>query len=136
MPDRDRILAAIDEAYAARTRGDKEALARFWAPDATFRLAGEGSLLDPLPKGAAAAGPAVGELIDLIRFHDYRRLEAVVEGSRAALRWRISCSIDGGPVETTEISEFWEFDEEGRATSLLQFVDTALLAEMLRRSGR
>ena len=103
----------------------------FWAPGATFRIAGEPSLLPPLRTGAAAAGEAVARLIDLIRFHDYRRLDAVVEGSKAALRWEIDCSIGGGPVYTTEIAEFWEFDEELRATSLLQFVDTAQLAEML-----
>jgi SnoaL-like domain len=131
MPDRDRILAAIDSAYADRKAGDTAALESFWAPGATFRISGEPGLLPPLPAGAAAAGDAVAGLIHLIRFHDYRRLDAVVEGNRAALRWEIDCSIGTGPVYTTEIAEFWEFDEELRAKSLLQFVDTAQLASML-----
>jgi ketosteroid isomerase-like protein len=131
MPDRDRILAAIDSAYADRKAGNTDALAHFWAPGATFRIAGEPSLLTPLRTGTAATGEAVAELIQLIRFHEYRRLDAVVEGNRAALRWEIDCSIGDGPVYRTEIAEFWEFDEGLRAKSLLQFVDTAQLAKMM-----
>lgn len=131
MPDRDRILAAIDKAYSDRKAGDTAALESFWAPGATFRIAGEPSLLPPLRTGCAAAGEAVAELIHLIRFHDYRLLDAIVEGNRAALRWEIDCSIGSGPVYTTEIAEFWEFDEDLKAKSLLQFVDTAQLADML-----
>ena len=136
MPTREQILDAIDAGYAARTRADKAALADFWAPGAVFDIAGEMSLLPPFPKGPAAAGEAVGELIDLIRFHDYRRLDAIVEGNRAALRWEIDFSIGTSPVTTTQISEYWEFDDDCRATSLLQFVDTALLGKMLTEARR
>ena len=131
MSDRDRILAAIDQAYADRKAGDTEALAGFWAPGATFRISGEPSLLPPVCTGTEAAGEAVAQLIHLIRFHDYRRLDALVEGNKAALRWEIDCSIGDGPVYTTEMAEFWEFDEDLRATSLLQFVDTAQLVQMM-----
>ena len=131
MSERDRILAAIDKAYADRKAGDTEALAGFWAPGATFRIAGEESLLPDLCIGTEAAGEAVAGLIELIRFHDYRRLDALVDERRAALRWEIDCSIGGGPVYRTEVAEIWEFDDELRAASLLQFVDTAQLARML-----
>lgn len=40
-------------------------------------------------------------------------------------------SVDGKPPVTTEICDLWEFDEDGRMTSLVQFIDTALLRKLL-----
>lgn len=131
MPDRDLILATLDGGLAARARGDKEAMAAFLAPGATFRIAGDRGAFGLLQAGPAQARDVLGELVDLIRFHDYERLDTVVEGDRAAVRWRIDFSIAGGPVATTEILDLWRFDEEARIVDLVQFVDTALLVRML-----
>ncbi len=136
MPDRAQILDSIDRAYEARARGDKEAVAPIWAAGATYRLCGEASLIPSFPAGPAAAGETVESIIDLIHFHSHERLEAVVEGNRAAIRWRVEFSVQDGPVETTDLADFWEFDDDGRAISLIQFVDTAMLGDMLRSSGR
>jgi len=136
MIDRAQILDSIDRGYQARARGDKEGVAPIWAPGATYRLCGEASLVPSFPCGPAAAGETVDSLIDLISFQSYERLETIVEGNRAAIRWRVDFSIQDGPSGTTELADFWEFDDEGRATSLIQFLDTAKLGEMLRASGR
>lgn len=131
MPDRDKILATLDGGLAARARGDKEAMTAFLAPGATFRIAGDRAAFGLLQSGPAQARDVLGELVDLIQFHDHERLDTIVEGNRAAVRWRIDFSIAGGPVETTEIFDLWTFDEEARIADLVQFVDTALLARML-----
>ena len=137
MPDRAQLLAIIEGAYEARARGDKEAVAPVWAPGATYRLCGEQGLMPSFPAGPDDARETVDSIIDLIRFDSYEPREAVVEGNKVALRWCVDFSIlPDGPSGTTELADFWEFDEEGRAISLTQFVDTALLADMLRRSGR
>jgi ketosteroid isomerase-like protein len=130
-PDRAAMLDAVDSGIAARARGDKDAMRAFLAPDATFRIAGDPSLYPGFPGGPAKAANVLDELVDLIRFHDYERLDTLVEGNRAAIRWRIDVSLGGGPVRTTEVFDLWTFDGEGRITDLVQFVDTALLMRML-----
>ena len=135
MPDRAQILDIIDRAYAARARGDKETVARIWAPGAVYQLAGETSLIPAFPAGPGDAGETVSSIIDLIRFHHLEQLDAIVEGHRAAILWRVTFSVGNGPVGTTGLYDLWQFDEEGRPSSLLQFVDTALLRDMLGQAG-
>ncbi|HEX8364632.1 MAG TPA: nuclear transport factor 2 family protein [Allosphingosinicella sp.] len=130
-PGRERMLATIDAALAARSRGDKGEVARYLAPGALFRIAGNSSLYGAFPAGPGEAQATVAELIDRVRFHDHERLDAIVEGNRAACRWRIDFSIDDGPIGTTELCDLWTFDAEGRVTELVQFVDTALLVRMV-----
>jgi ketosteroid isomerase-like protein len=130
MPERDQILATLDGGLAARARGDKEAMAAFLAPGATFRIAGDRSAFKSVPGGPTLARDVLGELVDLIHFHDHERLDTIIDGNRAAVRWRIDFSIAGGPVATTEVFDLWTFDEQARIADLVQFVDTALLARM------
>ena len=131
MPDRDEILGIIDEAYETRARGDKAALAKYWAPAATYRLAGAANLLPTVPVGPHEANAAVDALIDLFRFHDLERLDAVVDDGKAAIHWRVTVSTgDRAPVKT-ELYDLWTFDAAGKLTSLTQFTDTALLRTML-----
>lgn len=135
MLDRAQILDIIDRAYEARARGDKETVARIWAPGAVYQLAGEASLIPSFPSGPADAGETVSTIIDLIRFHALERLDAIVEDNRAAILWRVTFSVGDGPTGTTGLYDLWQFDEEGRPCSLLQFVDTALLRDMLGQAG-
>jgi ketosteroid isomerase-like protein len=130
---RERIVETVEGGLAARARGDKEAMRAFLAPGATFRIAGDRNAFGLVPAGPAEARDVLGDLVDLIQFHDHERLDTIVEGNRAAIRWRIDFSIAGGPVTPTEIFDLWTFDEEGRIADLLQFVDTGLLAQMAPR---
>jgi len=133
--DRDEILHIIDSVYTARKAGDKEAVAAYWAPDAIFRLAGEASLMSAVvPAGTGGAKDAVDALIDRFQFHELERLSAVVEGNMAAIHWRVTFSTAGCAPLTTEISDLWTIGEDGKAVSLLQFTDTALLWSQLDRA--
>jgi ketosteroid isomerase-like protein len=129
--EREEILRIIDGAYAARMRGDKEAVAEYWEPDAVYRLAGEASIMPAVPVGPADVMEAVGALIDLFHFHKLERVEAVVEGLNAAIHWRVTVSTWGGERVDAELFDLWRFSERGKATSLLQFTDTALIVQML-----
>jgi ketosteroid isomerase-like protein len=132
MPDREQILQTIEEAYAARVRGDREALAAHWAPDALFRIAGRADLIADLPMGEA--DPSVARLIELFRFHDLERIDAVVEGNTAAIHWRVRVSAgDCEPVET-ELFDLFKIGPGGEILSLVQFGDTALIAHLLREA--
>lgn len=126
---RERILETVDAALAARTAG--EDIAHFFAPGAKFRIAGEPSLYGDFPAGPGDAVPTVAQLIRRVRFDSCERIDAVVEGNRAACRWIIHFSIDDSPMATTEVCDLWTFDEEGRISELVQFVDSALLLRTL-----
>jgi ketosteroid isomerase-like protein len=130
MIEREAILATIDAAYAARMRGDKEAVAQYWEPEATYRLAGESTMMPAVPVGPGDAMKAVDALIDLFEFHEIERVNAVVAGLSAAVHWRIKVST-GGQVFDAELFDLWQFSERGKAISLLQFTDTALIVRML-----
>ena len=118
MLDRGKLLATIDHGYARRADGDKAALESFWAPGASYRLAGQAGLLAALPVGPAEANEIVAKLIDLIQFHSFERLDAVVEGRRAAVRWRVTASAKGGEPVEFELFDQWTFDDQYRAAEL------------------
>lgn len=131
MLDRDEMLRVIDGAYAARMRGDKAAVAQYWEPEATYRLAGEASIMPAVPVGPTDVMEAVGTLMDLFHFHKLERVDAVVEGPRASVHWRVTVSTWGGERVDAELYDLWQFSERGKAVSLLQFTDTALIVRML-----
>ena len=132
MLDRARILDLMDSALDARARGDTDAMAGFLAQGATFRIAADPGAQSALPAAPTKAADVMHGIVELIRFHRWERLDTLVEGNRVAARLSIDFSIGGGPVTTTETLDLWTFDDEGRITDILQFVDTALLAEKVR----
>ena len=131
MLQRTDVLRIIDEGYAARARGDKAALAALWAPGATFRVAAAPGVLEKPLGLAIAAGPAVDALIDRVAFKDYHREEAVIEGNKAAVLWRVTLSAPGKDPVTTQLYDLWTINDDGRIASILQFGDTATIAELL-----
>ena len=131
MLDRAAVLKTIDEAYDARRRGDKAALAGYWAPDAVFRIGGGLPALAAFSKAKGSAKGVVDEMIDLVTFHELHREEALVDGLKAAVRWRVVLSAKGGERAETELYDLFEFDTDGKVASLVQFGDTALIAKLL-----
>jgi ketosteroid isomerase-like protein len=131
MLDRASLLDRMDAALDARMRGDTEAMAGFLAPGATFRIAGQPAAEGFLPDGPAEAAEVMHPIVERIRFHRVERLDTLVDGNRVAARLSIDFSIGDAAPASTETLDLWTFDEEGRITDILQFVDTALLAERL-----
>lgn len=131
MLSRDEILSAIDGIYVARVRGNKDSLTTLWTEDATFHLVGDASLLHPIPVTPQAAQPSIGQMIDTFNFHSVERIDAVVEGNRAAVILRVMASVAGEEPRETQVFDLWELDDDGRARSVVQFTDTAMVAKML-----
>ncbi len=131
MRDREAILKIIDDAYATRMSGDKAALEQLWAPGGVYHFAGDPNLLPDFPVGPTHGAPATSALVDLFTFHSLERLDSVVEGGTAAVRWRVILSTEGKEPVTTEILDLWTIDGDGKIGSLVQFGDTALVAGML-----
>jgi ketosteroid isomerase-like protein len=134
MLDRANVLAAIDSAYVAREAGDKEALARHFAPFATFHIVGRKELLG-FDVGPVDAMSVISELIDLFTFHRMERLHVSIDGAVAVIHWRIDVSAAGGARETTELCDIWTFDDDAKVRSIVEFGDTALMARMLARAA-
>lgn len=135
MTDRDTVLRTIDKAYAARIKGDKDALAAMCAPGARLELAGYKPFLAGYAAGPAGFAQTANQLIDLVSFEGVDRVDAVVEGQRAAVHWRAKLSVDGGEPFETALFDLWEVDREGKIVSLLQFADTARLRDELDKTN-
>jgi ketosteroid isomerase-like protein len=121
----------IEGAYAARERGDKDALAKYWAEGARFRIAGSEGLLDTIPLRSDSAQETVGDLMDLFTFSELQRLEAVVEDNKVAVRWAVKVSLAGQAPVRTELMDLIHLDDDGRIQSLVQFADTAQIRSLI-----
>lgn len=130
--DRDAVLAIIDAAYAARTRHDAGELATIWREDAVFEVAGVSSLIESFPGATPSPSkPTVEEMMGLVEMHEVERMQALVEGNRAAILSRARVSFSGREPFDTLLYDLWELDDDGKVRSLLQFADTAkIVAEM------
>jgi hypothetical protein len=130
---RDEFLRLIDLAYEHRRQGDKLGVARLCAVGATFRVAGDAP---GMPSSSSPAVEAISKLIDAYTFHSVKRLDAIVEGDQAAVRLEVVVSPKGSAERTTtEILDVWTRDNDGRFTSLVQFIDTALAVRLAREAG-
>jgi ketosteroid isomerase-like protein len=112
-------------------------MSRMWAPDATFEFAGEASLVSRLPgsTGPEDSEPAIEALMRFITLSDVERVQSVVDGNRAATVSRVTVSFAGRDPYRTLIFDLWEFTDDGRIRSLLQFTDTARVAHEMRAMG-
>lgn len=134
---RDEVLAIIDNAYATRMRSDAAALAAFWAPDATFEIAGEASLIEAFPGATRSPGqPVVEELMKLVEMKSIERLQAIVEGNTAAILSHAEIAIAGREPFGTLLYDLWELDDDGKVRSMLQFADTAKIASEMQLTVR
>ncbi len=131
MLTREQVLTSLDAIYAARVEGDKDALTRLWAADATFQLVGEASILKAMPVTPQNAQTSISQMIDTFTFHSVERLDAIVEGNRAAVVIRVMVSVPNDEQHETLLYDLWDLNDNGQAKSLMEFSDTALVAAML-----
>jgi ketosteroid isomerase-like protein len=132
MLDRDSVLTIIDDAYAARARGDKDALAHYWAQDASFRISADPAPFQNLTFETDEPMSAISDLIDRFEFSDLERRDAIVEGNRAAIRWEVSITVAGRGTIRTELMDLIELDDDRRIRSLVQFADSAAVLNLMQ----
>ena len=104
MMGRKEIDHLIREFYAARVRGDLEAVCRSFAADARFQIA---SASDARPAALKANGvdefrPLLALLIKTFRLGDLTIRSITVDGSQATVHWRanVRSRITGANVPT------------------------------------
>jgi ketosteroid isomerase-like protein len=127
--ERDQVRTTIEQCYAARMSGDKETLGRLCAPDAQFEVVGARHLIDAYPAaGPMNMAPALDEIMSLVKMTGATPVTVLIDGNRAAVQLRATVAFaDRQPFET-ELCHLWEFDEGGKVKSVLEFLDTAMLA--------
>lgn len=132
--DRAQIAAVVDKVYAARKAGDVEALVGLFRPDGVFRVAGAP---ETFPVAASARGEAeirqrVRGFVQTFQFLEIEPLDLIVEGDKAARRWRAKIRhVPSGEVREMEAGDILTF-KDGRIASLTQFVDTAMIADVVK----
>jgi ketosteroid isomerase-like protein len=133
MSTRDDIERVLREAYAARQRGDLDALARAFAPQARFQMAGShASPIAALAEGAEQYRSLLAGMIKAFEMLDHEIVTMLIDGSKVAVQWRarIRSTVTGETVETDAL-DLIEMEGD-RIKSLLEFCDTALAARMMK----
>ena len=133
MSMREDIERTLREAYAARQRGDLDALTRVFAPHARFQMAGSrASPIAASAKGAEQYRALLAGMIKTFEMLDHQIVTMLIDGSKVAVQWRarIRSAITGETVDT-EALDLIEM-EGNRIKSLLEFCDTALAARMMK----
>jgi ketosteroid isomerase-like protein len=133
MSDRAQIERTLREAYAARKRGDLEALSQYFTPHARFQISGSNA--SPVARkvvGAAEFRPLLGGLIQTFELLDYTIVSLLIDGQQAAVQWhaKMRSSVTGQTFET-DLFDLIEM-EDGRIASFLEFCDTALAGRMMQ----
>jgi ketosteroid isomerase-like protein len=127
MASRKAIEKVVREIYAARKRGDYDAMAEMCTPRASFRIAGatEHSPAAGTTRGRAALRERFAALAQFA-FANQKMLTIIADGDRAAVHWRAKVTYKPtGKSEVTEFCDLWTV-RNGKMTSLVQFIDTAL----------
>jgi ketosteroid isomerase-like protein len=133
MTSRADIERILRDAYAARRRGDLDALAGIFAPHARFQMAGSNaSPIATLVEGAEQYRPLLAGMIKTFEILEHDILTMLIDGSKAAVQWRarMRSTVTGETVET-DLFDLLEI-EDGRITSFYEFCDTALAARMMK----
>jgi ketosteroid isomerase-like protein len=133
MTGRQVIEDLLEEFYAARVRGDLDTVAKLFAANATFQVAGSDDA-SPMPmtvKGNAGIQNLMQSMIASFELSDFTIIEMLIDGGSAAVRWQATIHYTKtGKIFTTELADFITV-ANGQVTSFIEFLDTALAATVL-----
>ncbi|HEX2215691.1 MAG TPA: nuclear transport factor 2 family protein [Xanthobacteraceae bacterium] len=133
MSSRDEIERVLKDAYAARKRGDVDAILRVFSQDVRFQLAGSADV-SPVAHRADGADQFRALLVNLVKTFellDHKIISMMIDGDGATVHWRgkFRSSVTGETVET-ELVDVIKL-KEGRIASFIEFCDTALAAHLM-----
>jgi ketosteroid isomerase-like protein len=134
VTDREKIKSLIEQAYEARRTENIDLLMAAVHPDCKFEIVGAKPQAQAagIAQGHAQLRQKLTELIGSFQFVRRDLLNTIIEDDRAAVHSRVVlCFVPNGQTETTEIVDLWKF-EGGKIIELIEFVDTALVNEMMR----
>jgi len=109
MTERQAIEDLLEELYAARVRGDLDAVVNLFAANATFQVAGtdEASAMPTLVKGNAGIRDLMRGMLANFEVSDFTVLEMLIDGPSAAVRWQATFMYTKtGRMFATELADF------------------------------
>jgi ketosteroid isomerase-like protein len=128
MTDRQAIEDLLEEFYAARVRGDLKAVAKLFAANATFQVAGSDQAS---VKGNVGIKTLMQGMIASIELSDFTILDMLIDGGSVAVRWQATIHYTKtGQIFSTELADFITV-ANGKVVSFIEFLDTALAAKVL-----
>ena len=133
MTGRQSIEDLLEELYAARVRGDLDAVVKLFAPNATFQAAGtdDASPMPTLVKGNAGISSLMQGMITNFEVSDFTINEMLIDGPSAAVRWQATfLYTKTGRMFATELADFITVAGD-QVVSFIEFLDTALAAKVL-----
>jgi ketosteroid isomerase-like protein len=132
MTDTGAIGVLIRDAYAARHRGDLDALMDYFHPQCSYRLAGGPEVAEVFmqPDGIDAVREQMAGLIATYVFSNIKEMALTIDGDRAMLHWRadVECK-PTGRTGSFEIMDLFTI-AAGKVKSVTQFTDTAGIARL------
>lgn len=132
MADRETVRKLIENAYAARDRGDIDGVMTAFHNDARFCLAGERNTLElaGAVEGHSNVREAMRGFIAAFEFVKRDILSMIIEGDRAAVHSRIRIRVvPKDTTVTTELVDLFKI-EDGKVMMLTEFADTALIKQV------
>jgi ketosteroid isomerase-like protein len=133
MANREAMRALIEQAYAARGKGDIEGLMAAFHPDAVFALAGEKKTLAIAGaiEGHSNVRDAMTGFIASFEFISRDIVSFVVDGDRAAVHSRLKARfVPKDTTFTSDLVDMFKF-RDGKVIELIEFIDTALVSEII-----
>jgi len=125
MMDRLKIDRLLRDLYAARVRGDLDAVCRSFLNDARFEIAGasHASPIAVTSVGVDKFRPLLALMIRTFKISDQSILSIIIEGLKAAVHWRatIHSRVTGTAVET-ELVDLIEVRDDHIASYIEFFV--------------
>jgi ketosteroid isomerase-like protein len=123
MTDRVEIDGLLRGLYAARLRGDLDAVCKSFADDAVFQIAGAGqvSLVSNRAVGVNEFRPLLAVMIKTFKLRDQVILTMLIDGDKAAVHWR--AGVYSRITASMVLTEFVAIVEvrNGRIVSYLEF---------------
>ena len=123
MTDRPKIDRLLRDLYAARIRGDLDAVCGSFLNDARFEIAGasHGSPIAVTSIGVDKFRPLLALMIKTFKISDPSILSIIIEGMKAAVHWRATVhSRITGTTVATELVDVIEVRED-RIASYIEF---------------
>jgi ketosteroid isomerase-like protein len=134
---REQMLDVMRAGYAARVAGDVEKVLEIFTPDAKFVLnaAPPQTIVACATEGCSGMRTALTRLVDVFEFQALEVIDAVVEGSKAAIRTRFTVKSQAtGKTEVTEWLDLVEF-RDGKVASFTEFFDSAAADRLMASSA-
>ncbi|MEM7080375.1 MAG: hypothetical protein AAF513_17290 [Pseudomonadota bacterium] len=131
--DRDQVQNALAGFFAARVQNRPEDVLEKFAQGACVRMAGA-SEASPIAHSAQTKDElhdSIFGLVSIWQWHDIEILATVIEDNTAAVRYQIKTThVPTGSEQISESMDQFYFDESGKIIELIEFVDTALVAQI------